>query len=28
MIDHTGLIVSDIEKSKKWYQQALRSIGY
>ncbi len=28
MIDHTGLIVSNIEISKKWYAQALKSIGY
>ena len=28
MIDHTGVIVSDIEQSKKWYAQALACIGY
>ena len=28
MIDHTGLVVSDIEKSSKWYKIALSSIGY
>lgn len=28
MIDHTGVIVSDFEKSKAFYQAALSSIGY
>ena len=28
MIDHTGVIVSDLEKSKLWYQKALQPIGY
>lgn len=28
MIDHTGVIVSNIEKSSKWYENALKSIGY
>lgn len=28
MIDHTGLIVTDFEKSKKWYELALAPIGY
>lgn len=28
MIDHTGVIVSNIEKSSSWYENALRSIGY
>lgn len=28
MLDHTGLIVSDFEVSKKWYENALRPIGY
>ncbi len=28
MIAHTGVIVSDVEKSGKWYEEALRSIGY
>lgn len=28
MIDHTGVIVSDIEKSGKWYESALKAIGY
>ena len=28
MIDHTGVSVSDFEKSKKFYTEALRPIGY
>jgi catechol 2,3-dioxygenase-like lactoylglutathione lyase family enzyme len=28
MIDHTGLVVSDFEKSKIFYMQALAPIGY
>ena len=28
MIDHTGLIVSDFEKSKKFYKSALSAIAY
>lgn len=28
MIDHTGIIVSDFTKSKKWYTEALAPIGY
>jgi catechol 2,3-dioxygenase-like lactoylglutathione lyase family enzyme len=28
MIDHTGVLVSDFEKSKKFYMEALRPIGY
>lgn len=28
MIDHTGLIVSDFEKSKLWYSKALAPLGY
>ncbi len=28
MIDHTGVVVSDIALSKTFYQQALASIGY
>ncbi|HSF58754.1 MAG TPA: VOC family protein [Candidatus Binatia bacterium] len=28
MIDHTGVIVSDFEKSKKFYSDALEPIGY
>jgi catechol 2,3-dioxygenase-like lactoylglutathione lyase family enzyme len=28
MIDHTGVIVSDFEKSKKFYSEALKPIGY
>ncbi|WP_116135176.1 VOC family protein [Trinickia diaoshuihuensis] len=28
MIDHTGVVVSDFEKSKRFYQQALAPIGY
>lgn len=28
MIDHTGITVSDFEKSKAFYQQALAPIGY
>lgn len=28
MIDHTGVIVTNIEKSGKWYEEALRAIGY
>ena len=28
MIDHTGVIVSDFESSKKFYQIALAAIGY
>jgi len=28
MIDHTGLFVSDLAKSKKWYLSALAPIGY
>ncbi len=28
MIDHTGVIVSDFQQSKKFYQMALAAIGY
>ncbi|MFO1496500.1 MAG: VOC family protein [Lysobacterales bacterium] len=28
MIDHTGVVVSDIQKSKSFYVQALAPIGY
>lgn len=28
MIDHTGIIVSDLERSKKFYLSALGAIGY
>ena len=28
MIDHTGIVVSDFEKSKAFYSAALQSIGY
>ena len=28
MIDHTGVIVSDYEKSKNFYTEALKPIGY
>ena len=28
MIDHTGIVVSDFEKSKRFYQRALAAIGY
>lgn len=28
MIDHTGLVVSDFERSQAFYQQALAPIGY
>ncbi len=28
MIDHTGVIVSDFEKSKAFYEKALSPIGY
>lgn len=28
MIDHTGIIVSDFQRSKTFYQQALAPIGY
>jgi len=28
MIDHTGVVVSDFERSKKFYQSALSAIGY
>ena len=28
MIDHTGVIVSDFEKSKKFYAEALAPIGF
>jgi len=28
MIDHTGLVVSDFERSKAFYAQALAAIGY
>jgi catechol 2,3-dioxygenase-like lactoylglutathione lyase family enzyme len=28
MIDHTGVTVSDFDKSKKFYSQALKPIGY
>ncbi|MBV1774280.1 VOC family protein [Burkholderiaceae bacterium DAT-1] len=28
MIDHTGVVVSDFERSKMFYQQALAPIGY
>lgn len=28
MIDHTGIVVSDFERSKSFYQQALAPIGY
>ena len=28
MIDHTGVVVSDFDQSKKFYSQALSAIGY
>ena len=28
MIDHTGLTVSDLAKSKQWYEAALAPLGY
>lgn len=28
MIDHTGIVVSDIQKSKSFYEKALLPIGY
>lgn len=28
MIDHTGVLVSDFEKSKRFYRTALEAIGY
>ena len=28
MIDHTGIVVSDFEKSKTFYSEALKPIGY
>lgn len=28
MIDHTGLVVSDFERSKRFYTEALAPIGY
>jgi catechol 2,3-dioxygenase-like lactoylglutathione lyase family enzyme len=28
MIDHTGVLVSDFEKSKKFYTETLKPIGY
>lgn len=28
MIDHTGIVVSDFQRSKSFYQQALAPIGY
>lgn len=28
MLDHIGVIVSDIEKSKRFYAEALKPIGY
>jgi catechol 2,3-dioxygenase-like lactoylglutathione lyase family enzyme len=28
MLDHVGVIVSDLEKSKKFYTDALKPIGY
>jgi catechol 2,3-dioxygenase-like lactoylglutathione lyase family enzyme len=28
MIDHTGVLVSDFEESKKFYTEALKPIGY
>ncbi|MBB3149044.1 catechol 2,3-dioxygenase-like lactoylglutathione lyase family enzyme [Phyllobacterium trifolii] len=28
MIDHTGVVVSDFERSKKFYREALAPIGY
>ena len=28
MIDHTGVIVSNFEHSKKFYREALAAIGY
>jgi len=28
MIDHTGLIVSDYEKSRQFYKSALSAIAY
>ncbi|UXN61259.1 VOC family protein [Phyllobacterium zundukense] len=28
MIDHTGIIVSDFERSKKFYREALAPLGY
>ena len=28
MIDHVTISVSDIERGKRWYEQALRPLGY
>jgi catechol 2,3-dioxygenase-like lactoylglutathione lyase family enzyme len=28
MIDHTGVVVSDLQKSRKFYEQALAPLGY
>ena len=28
MLDHTGVVVSNMNKSANWYQEALKSIGY
>jgi catechol 2,3-dioxygenase-like lactoylglutathione lyase family enzyme len=28
MIDHTGIVVSDLKKSRKFYEQALAPLGY
>ena len=28
MIDHTGIVVSDFDKSKEFYSKALSAIGY
>lgn len=28
MIDHTGLIVSDFERARRWYEAALAPLGY
>ncbi|UDF34185.1 UNVERIFIED_ORG: VOC family protein [Shinella sp. XGS7] len=28
MIDHTGLVISDFERSKRFYSEALAPIGY
>jgi catechol 2,3-dioxygenase-like lactoylglutathione lyase family enzyme len=28
MIDHTGIVVSDLQKSRRFYEQALAPLGY
>jgi catechol 2,3-dioxygenase-like lactoylglutathione lyase family enzyme len=28
MIDHTGLVVTDLQKSRRFYEQALAPLGY